>query len=137
LADDKAGWDALVRRRGPRLYAHALRLADSQDAAQDIVQDAWTEILRGPVAFLPWALRIVTRRAAGALAGQMSRRGLSRDFAAALVIGKQAEPAIPGPDPALAAPLPPSPGNKLRLLRCFTLKTCAMRTASRLTHASR
>ena len=88
VAGEGEGWAMLLRRRGPRLYSHARRLSDSHEAAQDIVQDAWIEIHRGlpglrePSAFLPWALRIVTRRAAAEVRGQIGRRRLARELAA-------------------------------------------------------
>ncbi|MGQ0610906.1 MAG: RNA polymerase sigma factor [Paracoccaceae bacterium] len=109
LAGEGEGWAMLVRRRGPRLYAHARRLSDSHEAAQDIVQDGWIEILRGlpalraPSAFLPWALRIVTRRAAAEVRGQIGRRRLSQELAAE-----------PGPDPDL-----PAGGDEAALARAI------------------
>lgn len=67
---DPAAIAALVRLRGPRLLVHATRLLGDRDLAQDAVQDAWVEILRGlpglrsTAAFPAWATRIVTRRCA-------------------------------------------------------------------------
>ena len=61
---------ALVTLFDTRLRAHARRLCDDGDTARDIVQEAWIAIARGLAglrddhAFLPWALRIVTRTAA-------------------------------------------------------------------------
>lgn len=128
LADERAGWAALVRRRGPRLYAHARRLSDSHEAAQDIVQDAWVEILRNlkglrePSAFLPWALRIVTRRAAAELRGQIGRRRLSREFAAEPA--SEPEPSAPGPgaEPALAGAIAALPRDQAATLALFYLE---------------
>lgn len=116
----------LVRRRGPRLYSHARRLSDSHEAAQDIVQDGWIEILRGlpglrePSAFLPWALRIVTRRAAAEVRGQIDRRRLSRELAA------ESEPEAPAPDSgdeaALARAIASLPRDQAATLALFYLE---------------
>ena len=85
---DRASLARLVRLRGPRLTAHAVRLLGDVDEARDVVQDAWIEILRGlhslrdDAAFLPWALRIVTRRVARVIKGRQQHRKLAADFAA-------------------------------------------------------
>jgi RNA polymerase sigma factor (sigma-70 family) len=79
---DQAAMARLAAHRGPRLLSHARKLADSADAARDIVQDAWVQIIRGlpgladEAAFLPWALRIVTRRAARVVRGRVAARRL-------------------------------------------------------------
>jgi RNA polymerase sigma factor (sigma-70 family) len=78
----------LVHLRGPRLYAHARRLTDDADTARDIVQEAWIAVMRGlgrlqdDCAFLPWALRIVTRLAARDVRGRIARRRLAAGIAA-------------------------------------------------------
>jgi RNA polymerase sigma-70 factor (ECF subfamily) len=78
----------LVAFRGPRLYAHARRLCDDADTARDLVQQAWVEIWRGlrglrdDRAFLPWALRIVTRAAARDLRARLAERRVAKDWAA-------------------------------------------------------
>lgn len=83
----------LVALRGPRLQAHAARLLGDREAAQDVVQDAWVEIMRGlhglrdEAVFLPWALRIVTRR----VAREIARRQRGRRLAEAV----EAEPVPP------------------------------------------
>ncbi len=90
----------LVRLRGPRLLSHATRLLGEREVAQDMVQEAWLEIFRGlrglrdEAAFLPWALRIVSRR----VAREIARRQKIRRRDEALM----AEPDEPDqPDPAL------------------------------------
>ena len=66
----------LVEFRGSRLLAHAARLLGEREGTRDAVQDAWSEILRGlgglrdENAFLPWALRIVSRRVARVIMGR-------------------------------------------------------------------
>jgi len=74
----------LVELRGPRLLAHATRLLGNREDARDVVQDGWIEILRGlkglrePRAFAPWATRIITRRCARYIDGQIKRRDLGK-----------------------------------------------------------
>lgn len=126
LAGEGEGWAMLVRRRGPRLYSHARRLSDSHEAAQDIVQDGWIEILRGlpglrePGAFLPWALRIVTRRAAAEVRGQIVRRRLSRELAAE----PEPEPTstASGDEAALARAIASLPRDQAATLALFYLE---------------
>ncbi len=78
----------LVRHRSPRLIAHARRLLGDADAAQDMVQEAWLEILRGlgglrdGAAFLPWALRIVSRRVVREIARRQKHRRIADELAA-------------------------------------------------------
>lgn len=65
---DRPALERLVVRWQPRLLRHAWRLLGDADAARDMVQEAWVEILRGlgrlddVAAFPAWAYRIVTRR---------------------------------------------------------------------------
>ncbi|AXS39099.1 sigma-70 family RNA polymerase sigma factor [Breoghania sp. L-A4] len=90
----------LVALRGPRLYAHAVRLSGDREAARDIVQDAWVQIIRGlqslkdETAFLPWALRIVSRRVAADIRSRQKTRAIARDYAS------EAEHFEPARDPA-------------------------------------
>ncbi|NNC47521.1 MAG: sigma-70 family RNA polymerase sigma factor [Sphingomonas sp.] len=59
----------LVRLWHPRFIAHGWRLTGRREAAEDAVQSAWRDIVRGIAklrdesAFAPWAYRIVTRAA--------------------------------------------------------------------------
>ncbi len=68
ITGDREALGRLVARWQPRLLRHAWRLLGDADAAKDMVQEAWMEILRGlgrlddVVAFPAWAYRIVTRR---------------------------------------------------------------------------
>lgn len=108
---------ALVDLAGPRLLAHARRLSDDGETARDIAQDAWIAIARGlgglrdDRAFLPWALRIVTRSAARDLRGRISIREATREYG-----WRQAQPEAPVPDLASAiAGLPPAQRATLAL----------------------
>lgn len=77
---------ALVTLFNTRLRAHARRLCDDAETARDIVQEAWIAIARGlpglrdDHAFLPWALRIVTRSAARDLGHKRRRRTALQGF---------------------------------------------------------
>ena len=114
---DRRALGRLARLRGPRLLAHAVRLLGEVEAAQDVVQDAWVEILRGlpglrdVEAFPAWATRIVTRRVARTIAGRQRDRATIRDAAPDLDDRSPSE----GPDAADAravraaiAALPPA-----------------------------
>ncbi|MFZ1773025.1 MAG: RNA polymerase sigma factor [Rhizobiaceae bacterium] len=78
----------LVALRGARLQAHAVRLLGEREPANDIMQESWLEIWRGlgalreSTAFLPWALRIVTRRVARFIARRQRDRKLTPGFEA-------------------------------------------------------
>jgi len=97
---DQQAMAQLVELRGPRLLAHAARLLGDREGARDVVQDAWAEILRGigslrdDGAFLPWALRIVSRRVARVIKGRQRDRRLAGDYAA------EAEVSVPERGPA-------------------------------------
>ena len=86
-AGNKQALEHLVALRGDRLYAHAARLAGDREAARDIVQEAWVQILRSlprltdETSFLPWALCIVSRRVAAFIKTRQKDRRLAEDFA--------------------------------------------------------
>ena len=96
--------DQLIRVHTPRLTAHATRLLGEAEEARDIVQDAWIEILRGlkglrdDALFLPWALRIVTRRVARVIGGRQKDRAIG----AQLVVLDETSVAADGPAAAEA-----------------------------------
>lgn len=84
---DRGALERLVALRSPRLLAHAVRLLGEVEGAHDVVQEAWIEIMRGlgglrdSGAFLPWALRIVSRRVARVIGGRVRQRRLAADYA--------------------------------------------------------
>lgn len=92
---DRAALDQLVRLVSPRLLAHAARLLDDGEAARDVVQTAWVEIiralprLRAVEAFRTFALRITTR----AVARQI--KGLQQDRTASAALALTAEASAP------------------------------------------
>lgn len=121
---DQSAFGQLVELRGPRLKSHAVRLLGEVEAAQDVVQDAWYEILRNlkslrePGAFLPWALRIVSRRVARVISGRQRDRRLAGDYAA------ESEVSVPEAGPgavdatkmrAVIAQLPPDQAATIAL----------------------
>lgn len=83
----QADFTALVELCGGGLLAHARRLCDDRDTAHDIVQEAWLDIARSlhklndDRAFLAFALRIVTRKAARDLHKKQRRRDADAQFA--------------------------------------------------------
>ncbi|MGP1273829.1 MAG: RNA polymerase sigma factor [Caulobacterales bacterium] len=82
-AGDGKAMRQLAERWYPLLTAHAWRLTGAHDQAQDAVQEAWVEIVRGLAslrddrAFVAWAYRIVTRRCARLVRGRQSDRRLA------------------------------------------------------------
>ena len=96
---DRQALARLAQLRGQRLLAHAARLLGDREAALDVVQEAWIEIIRGlprlrdETAFLPWALRIVSRR----VAREIARRQRGRRLAQA--VGAEADPEVPEAGP--------------------------------------
>ena len=90
----------LVELRGPKLLSHATRLLGHPEDARDVVQDAWVEIMRGlkglrePRAFAAWSTRIVTRRCARDISGNIKRRNLGESVwsAGQIPVEQAAEP---------------------------------------------
>lgn len=135
---DRRAMARLVALRGPRLLAHATRLLGERETARDVVQDAWVEILRGlgglrdERAFLPWALRIVSRR----VAREIRRRQSGRRLATA--IQAEADPLVneAGPDEvdaakvrAAMATLPPAQAATVALFYLEDLSVTEVATA--------
>ncbi len=66
---DRDAFDALVSRWQKRFWRHALNLTGRADAAWDIAQESWLDIVRGltrlndPARFGCWAYRIVSHKA--------------------------------------------------------------------------
>jgi RNA polymerase sigma factor (sigma-70 family) len=115
---DRDAFGRLAERWQPKLLAHAWRLMGEADAARDVVQDAWTDIVRGlarlddAALFPAWAYRIVSRRAADAI----RKRGRARKIGAAFaadppraddVAGRIESAADAGPLMKAIAGLPP------------------------------
>lgn len=113
-AGNRAAFDQLVRRFHQRFVGHAWRLLGSRDLAEEVVQSAWIEILKGLKGlrderlFAPWCFRIITRRA-GKRIGQIvsERDALSGLVHEASSDQPPAEPESPGLARALAE-LPPA-----------------------------
>jgi RNA polymerase sigma factor (sigma-70 family) len=79
---DRKAFGLLAARWHGKLVSHAWRLLGDGDQAQEAVQDAWVEIVRGlsrlsdARAFPAWAYRIVSRRCATMVRGEIGRRKL-------------------------------------------------------------
>ena len=135
---DARALSQLAALRGPRLVAHAARLLGEREAALDMVQEAWIEIIRGlprlrdEAAFLPWALRIVSRR----VAREIARRQRGRRLAAAVTAeGETATPEL-GPGAvdaarvrAAIAALPPAQAATVALFYLEDLTVTEVATA--------
>lgn len=78
----------LAARMQPRLLGHARRLTGDAEAARDVVQEAWLEVVRGiprlddATAFPAWAFRIVSRRCARWVRSQQRQRRLGAAYTA-------------------------------------------------------
>ena len=99
-AGDRRALDRLVARWHRRLVAHGWRLTGDRALAEEAVQAAWIDIVRGlnglrdERAFPAWAYRIVTRKTAAAIGDRVAGRA----FAAALE--DDIPPAPPTPEDA-------------------------------------
>ena len=137
-AGDGQAMARLVELRGGRLLAHATRLLGEREGARDVVQEAWIEILRGlrglqdESLFLPWALRIVTRR----VAREIRRRQRGRNLAQA--VRAEVEPSVPEAGPgevdagklrAAIAALPPQQAATVALFYLEDLSVPEVATA--------
>jgi len=87
-AGDRNAFGRLAQRWQPKLLAHAYRLVGEREAARDIAQDAWADIVKGLSrledirAFPAWAYRIVSRRAADSVRVKQRDRKLQSEYAA-------------------------------------------------------
>ena len=121
---DAAAFASLVALWQERLWRHARRLTGDEDAAYDILQEAWLAIGRGlnrlkdPVAFPAWAYRIVSNKCNDWIRRECRRRKGLESYAKAWTIEKtnesnhederceslrQALARLPSPDLALLA----------------------------------
>lgn len=86
-AGDRRAFGRLAARWQPKLVAHAYRLIGEREAARDIAQEAWADIVKGlkrldDVRVFPaWAFRIVSRRAADVIRRHQRDRKLSNEYA--------------------------------------------------------
>jgi len=95
---DRSALDRLCRLWHGDLTRHAARLIGDGEAARDILQEAWCDILKGlsglrePAAFPAWAYRIVARKCAAEIRTRQSSRrtadGLRAELAGATVDGE-------------------------------------------------
>jgi RNA polymerase sigma-70 factor (ECF subfamily) len=87
-AGDRKAFSRLAERWQPKLLAHAYRLIGERDAARDVTQDAWADIinslsrLEDVRVFPAWAYRIVSRRAADVIRVKQRDRKLQSEYAA-------------------------------------------------------
>lgn len=82
-AGDRNALTRLVARWHRRLVAHGWRLTGDRAMAEEAVQAAWIDIMRGlnglrdERAFPAWAYRIVTRKTAAAIGDRVAGRALA------------------------------------------------------------
>jgi RNA polymerase sigma-70 factor (ECF subfamily) len=135
---DRWALNRLIELRGPRLHAHAARLSGDREAARDIVQEAWIQIIRAlpslrqERAFLPWALCIVSRRVAAHIKDRQKGRKLSQAYAAEVEVTPETpEPGGLETDAILAAlkKLPPAQQATVALFYLEDLRVSEVATA--------
>ena len=84
---DAAAFDELVGRWQERLWRHAWRLTGREDAAWDVLQEAWMAITRGigrledAGAFPGWAYRIVSNKCRDRVRCERRRREAVEEYA--------------------------------------------------------
>lgn len=112
-AGSRAALDGLVRRYHRRFVGHAWRLLGDRDLAEESVQSAWIEVLKGLKTlkderlFAAWAYRIVTRQAGRRIGRIVADRRIEAELAHEADHGTDpAEPVSPGLARTLAT-LPP------------------------------
>lgn len=85
-AGDQPAFERLAARWHKKLLAHAWRLLGDAEAAREVVQDGWIEIVRGlprlrdERAFPAWAYRIVSRRCARQIGAVVRQRRFEAQF---------------------------------------------------------
>jgi len=77
---DAAAMETLVKRWQKRLWQHALRLTSDEQAAWDVTQSAWYDIIRqlrrlnDPASFRAWAYKITTCKSIDWIKAKTKRR---------------------------------------------------------------
>jgi RNA polymerase sigma-70 factor (ECF subfamily) len=95
---DAAAFEALVLGWQERLWRHARRLTGDEEAAYDILQEAWLAIGRGlnrlhdPSAFPSWAYRIVSNKSNDWIRRESRRRKGYASYLEAWATEQQREP---------------------------------------------
>lgn len=110
----QTAFEQLVRRFHQRFVGHAWRLLGNRELAEEAVQSAWIEILRGLKGlreerlFAPWCFRIVTRQVGKRIGQIVSERDALSALSHEASDGQPPpEPESPGLARALAG-LPPA-----------------------------
>ncbi len=84
---DAEAMQKLILRWQKRLWHHAYRLTGHEDAAWDVMQDAWHDMIKGlvklhdPARFGPWAYKITTNKAMNWIKRKSRHQHMSLDAA--------------------------------------------------------
>lgn len=95
---EAAAFEALVCTWQERLWRHARRLTGNEEAAYDILQEAWLAIGRGigrlldPAAFPAWAYRIVSNKCNDWVRRESRRRKGHESYAEVWAVEKNGAP---------------------------------------------
>ncbi|MBU0639504.1 MAG: RNA polymerase sigma factor [Planctomycetes bacterium] len=119
-AGDRKSFDLLVRRWQRRLWQYARRLTGSDDAAWDVIQEAWMAILKqirnlsDPAWFAAWAYRIVRNKCVD----YCRRASRQRNLAESLIQYRtlSGDPPTDEPGAGLARALQQLPSERQELL---------------------
>lgn len=119
----------LADRIQPRLLGHARRLTGDAEAARDVVQESWVEIVRGiarlddATAFPAWAFRIVSRRCARWIRTKQRGRRLDAAYAAEPVAAETSDGGERASDAArMAAAMAGLPSDQRAAIALFYLE---------------
>jgi RNA polymerase sigma factor (sigma-70 family) len=121
-AGDREAFAGLVNAWQERLWRHAYRLTASDDAAWDIVQEAWVHITKGirrledAAAFPAWAFRIVTNKWADRMRREGRRKRLEDDLSQEAKNAQRAAPPDANRCASLKEALARLPGDRRALL---------------------
>ena len=83
---DRSAFNQLAQRWQPKLLAHAYRLMGDTEQARDIVQDGWSDIVKGlgklddAALFPAWAYRIVSRRTVDVIRRSQRQRKITSAY---------------------------------------------------------
>lgn len=97
--DDAVAFDELVARWQERLWRHARRVTGDEDAAWDVVQEAWVAMVKGlkrleaPELFPAWAYRVVGNKAIDWIRRRQSQRKMERQALQEAAGNPQSQPA--------------------------------------------
>jgi RNA polymerase sigma factor (sigma-70 family) len=130
--DEKAFQD-LVRSWSPQLLRFCRRRTDDVDAAREVVQSVWLQVVKGfrrledPARFPAWLFTIAARACADQVRGQVHRRTLAAHYKDIALNGAQADRAATDASVLdLKAAIRNLPRDQKVLLRLYYSQGCSI-----------